>query len=448
MKLLDMLKMSSSNLWKRKVRTVLTVLGVVIGVASIVVMISLGLGLKQSVLSDIESYGSLTTVTVSAPYNYDSSADSAEDKYLTDNTAEELKTLEYVVDASPTLDFSVIVKSGKYISYLTLAGRTPGTLERLNIPEGEGSLPDGSDGELDVYFGNHVLEQFYIEKTGTMPYYEQGEMPDIDLMNGNLFYYFDQNAYYSAGTTNEDGTMVQKPRKYSLKTAGVAGTDTYGNYSYNGYCDLEELKATLKKIFHNKAIPGQPTKKNGNPYKEIFYSNILVEVDDMEHVTQVQQAITDLGYEAYSDAEWINQQQKQMGYIQAVLGGIGAVSLLVAAIGIANTMMMSIYERTKEIGIMKVLGCDMRNIRSMFLMEAGYIGLIGGVIGVALSFLISFIINRFSGDLLGTGGNISMIPLWLVLLSVLFAIVIGMLAGFFPARRAMKLSPLAAIKNE
>ena len=153
-------------------------------------------------------------------------------------------------------------------------------------------------------------------------------------------------------------------------------------------------------------------------------------------------------FRSSSNAEWIDSQKKQAGYIQAVLGGIGAVALFVAAIGITNTMMMSIYERTKEIGIMKVLGCDMRNIRTQFLMEAGYIGFIGGVAGLLLSFLISAIINT----LIGASGmgveNISYIPPWLGLAAVLFAIFVGMVAGFFPALRAMRLSPLAAIRNE
>ena len=136
--------------------------------------------------------------------------------------------------------------------------------------------------------------------------------------------------------------------------------------------------------------------------------------------------------------------------VQAVLGGIGAVSLLVAAIGIANTMMMSIYERTKEIGVMKVIGCSLKNIRQMFLLEAAFIGFVGGVIGNILSFLMSFVINFLTGNgsAVGLDGNISYIPLWLVLVSLAFAVLVGMTAGYFPALRAMRLSPLAAIRNE
>ncbi|WP_347559892.1 FtsX-like permease family protein [Clostridium sp. AM58-1XD] len=147
----------------------------------------------------------------------------------------------------------------------------------------------------------------------------------------------------------------------------------------------------------------------------------------------------------------MEQTKQQSNMIQMVLGGIGAVSLFVAAIGIANTMMMSIYERTREIGVMKVLGCDMGDIRNMFLLESGFIGFMGGAAGLVLSYLISFLVNRFAGIsemMTGIEGDISRIPLWLSMSAVGFAVGVGMIAGFFPAMRAMKLSPLAAIRNE
>ncbi len=158
-----------------------------------------------------------------------------------------------------------------------------------------------------------------------------------------------------------------------------------------------------------------------------------------------------MGFQTYSNAEFLETMQEQYFMIQAVLGGIGAVSLLVAAIGIANTMMMSIYERTKEIGVIKVLGCSLKNIKQMFLMEAGFIGLLGGLVGNVLSFMVSFVINKIAGSVAGAMGiasDISYIPPWLVLISLVFAIFVGMAAGYFPALRAMRLSPLAAIRNE
>lgn len=464
MKINDMLKMSLSNLWKRKVRTFLTVLGVVIGVASIVVMVSLGIGLKTSTMESLESYASLTQVEVTAPYDTSSSSKNATDFYLSDETVEKFRNLDHVEGVYPVLESQMVAKFGRYLVDLSVQGMVPEALERLNIKIGEGELPEDS-GELELFYGSLSLTGYYNPKTGDMPYWNTQKPLDVDVMAKPVTIYLDGESYTSAinGGTDAGGAPVKMPKKYQIKTSGVeegfnSPDPEYTMTAWNTYANLDALVAALKKEFRNKVIPGQPTMKTGKPYKQIYYSKILVEAESMNDVTALQKTISDMGYNAYSDAEWIAQEQNSMNMIQAVLGGIGAVSLLVAAIGIANTMMMSIYERTKEIGIMKVLGCDMRNIRSMFLMEAGYIGFFGGAAGIGFSYLLSLIINKASegsdgGAGLGLGfggggGTISIIPAWLAGLSLVFAILIGMLAGFFPARRAMKLSALAAIKNE
>ena len=120
------------------------------------------------------------------------------------------------------------------------------------------------------------------------------------------------------------------------------------------------------------------------------------------------------------------------------------MALLVAAIGIMNTMMMSIFERTKEIGIIKVLGCRIDNIAGLFLAESAYIGLFGGALGLGLSFGISLLLNQ----LLASSGLRSIIPAYLAFGAVGFSIIVALAAGMYPAIRAMKLSPLAAIRNE
>lgn len=447
MKFLDLLRMSSSNLWKRKVRTILTVLGVVIGVASIVVMISLGLGLSRSLMAQYESYGSLTQITVREPWGGDTS--DQETKRLDDALIQELESMEHVESVYPVIELSAIAKYGSYEGYLQIQGMSKEAIESLKIDVGEGQLP-GSDRELTFFYGCEVLQNFYNTKGSGGSYWETGILPDIDLMNDPIFVIFDTDAYYSSQGTTEDGQTIKPPKKYMIPTCGVETTpeDGWSQYGWYTYCDIEQLMPQLKKIFKNKVIPGQPTTKTGKPYKEIFYNELYVNVDNMDYVMDVQNYLTELGYNAYSNAEWVESEQKTMGYIQAVLGGIGAVSLFVAAIGITNTMMMSIYERTKEIGVMKVLGCDLRNIRSLFLMEAGFIGFIGGVIGLILSFILSVVINHVAESANEYMTGISYIPFWLVILSLVFAVLVGMMAGFFPARRAMKLSPLAAIRNE
>ena len=445
MKFLDLLRMSSSNLWKRKVRTVLTVLGVVIGVASIVVMISLGLGLSRTLMEQYESWGSLTQITVYEPW----SGDSTEEKRLDDDLVKEIEGMEHVESVWPILTMSALAKYGSYDGYLQIRAMPREAFVDMKIDVGEGRLP-GEDDELTFFYGCEVLQNFYNSKGSGGSYWETGILPDIDLMRDPIFIIFDTSGYYSAGGTDENGQTIPMPKKYLIPTCGVEARneDGWSQYGWYTYCDVEQLKPQLKKIFKNKAIPGQPTTKTGKPYKEIFYSELDVNVDEMDHVMEVQNYLKNLGYEAYSNAEWLQSSQEQMATIQLVLGAIGAVSLFVAAIGITNTMMMSIYERTKEIGVMKVLGCDLRNIRSLFLLEAGFIGLIGGVIGLILSFGLSGAINRAARASGEFETGISYIPIWLVFLSLIFAILVGMVAGFFPARRAMKLSPLAAIRNE
>lgn len=448
MRFIDLLGMSLNNLRRRKLRTALTVLGVIIGTASIVVMLSLGIGLNELNRELISSYGSLTAIEVRSDSYWGGSDDKTEPLYLTDETVAQMGRIEHVSSVYPLLEVNVIMKQGKYTAGMNLTGAPLGYLEQ--IPLGKGKLPGPDEKELQLIFGNSVIQWFSDGKSSSN-YWETGELPDVDLMNKPLFVIFDTDAYYQAQGGGENAP--KSPKKYILNAAGVVegGVDDYNDYAYSVYTQLEPLEAQLKKIFKKNAIPGQPTNKKGKPYRYFIYSSCVVNVDEMENVTEVQKQLTDMGYQAYSRADWMEQSEKQSGMIQAVLGGIGAVSLFVAAIGIANTMMMSIYERTKEIGVIKVLGCDMGAIRNMFLMESGFIGFMGGIVGVAFSYAVSFAMNRFLaiGQMMtGMEGDISRIPSWLALVAIGFAILVGMIAGFFPALRAMKLSPLAAIRNE
>lgn len=451
MRYFDLLRMSASNLLRRKLRTILTVLGVIIGTASIVVMVSLGLGLRKSSLAQIEEYGGLTTINVNnySWYNSSSGSDDEEPKRIDDAVVEEMASIPHVELASPILNISVIAKQGAYEGWFQIQGMNQDALQMMDIDIAEGELPP-ADGTLQLFYGNQVITNFYNARTNEY-YWDTMEVPDVDLMNDPVFLIFDTDAYYQAGSTDANGQTILPPKKYIVPTCGMMEGDlqTYKENCNAVFADIDALKAQLKKVFKNKVIPGQPTTKGGKPYKELYYEEVYVRVDSMDHVQEVQQAIQDMGFNANSNAEWMEQTQSQMGMIQMVLGGIGAVSLFVAAIGIANTMMMSIYERTKEIGIIKVLGCDLRNIRAMFLLEAGFIGFFGGLVGLILSEGISVIINSVVNK--ASGGyyeQLSYIPLWLILVSLVFAVLVGMMAGFFPALRAMKLSPLAAIRNE
>lgn len=362
-----------------------------------------------------------------------------------DNKAVEMvERIPHVKVVSPVLQIDAIARIGRYQAYINIKGMNAEVLQNLNLKIGQGNLPMEKE-PLQLFFGNQVVHNFYSIKGNA-------EAPKINLMKDTIFYIFDMDAYnltQNGGTQTEGNHQpVKPPKKYLLPVCGIlaGGAEEYSNHSYEVYAELDALKAHIKKAFKNKAIPGQPTGKKGKPLKEIYYNSLYVSVDGINKVEEVQKAIRDMGLQANSNIEWLQQMQQQMKTIQMVLGGIGAVSLFVAAIGIANTMMMSIYERTKEIGILKVLGCELSDIRKIFLIEAGAIGLAGGIVGLILSYGISGTINFLAKS--SSYENISYIPIWLVGLAVLFSALVGMGAGLLPAFRAMRLSPLAALRNE
>ena len=453
MKLLDLLKLSISNLKRRKLRTVLTVLGVLIGTASVVTMLSLGIGLDELNKESIAQSGSLKAIDVTVPYNRqdDSSNKKTEPLRIKDDTIETFSKIEHVEGVSPVLSTYVIIMQGPYMQNTQINGVNEEYMAEIKLESGH--IPTDKK-NLEFVYGNFVIKDFQNPKKPNESFYETNKLPNVDY-NKPMFVIFDTEGYDKANAGGENAP--KPPKKYIIDTAGVVkggalmdDYDSYNNFSFGIYCNIDALKVMLKKVYKNKPIPGQPTTKKGKPLKYMVYDSAKIYVDDMKNVLTVQKQITDMGFQAESQMEWIEQSKASTNMIQMVLGGIGAVSLFVASIGIANTMMMSIYERTKEIGIMKVLGCDMNRIRDMFLIESGAIGLIGGLTGVIFSFIISIVINALGVAVAvsGVDGNISRIPPWLVISAIIFAVIIGMLAGFFPSLRAMKLSPLTALRND
>ncbi len=453
MRLYDLFKLALSNLKRRKTRTFLTILGVVIGTASIVVMVSLGLGMSQMMLKSYQDEGSLTMIRVYESYERnDSSEKNKQLTELTDDNVERFRALDHVVEVSPALDVSVSAKCNGAESDFTIRGVSQYYLSQLKLREG-GEIPKKDQNELSLIYGNQIMyNSFYKTKT-----YESVE---IDPYKDTIFLTFPASDYSEKRSNSDsESDTVKKQKKYIIPVSGIlsGGKDDWSENSYNAYADIDTLKKFLRKLYKKALVPDPRTTKNGKAYTYYVYDTIYVFVDDMNNVKEVQKQLADMGFSVNSNMEWLESAQQQLGMVQMVLGGIGGVSLLVAAIGIMNTMMMSIYERTKEIGVMKVLGCDMSDIRNMFLFESGIIGLMGGIAGLMISYLISFIINFLTSDngesvsmFIGysEGGSLSYIPLWLAAFAIIFAIAVGSVAGYVPAVRAMKLSPLAAIRNE
>ncbi|MCP4428501.1 MAG: ABC transporter permease, partial [Chloroflexi bacterium] len=183
------------------------------------------------------------------------------------------------------------------------------------------------------------------------------------------------------------------------------------------------------------------------------YDMLTVRASNLSQVRQVAETIENYDLQAQTLEAILETANDVLSLLQALLGSVGGLALLVAALGVANTMMMAIYERTREIGVLKALGASRREIRFLFTIEAAFIGLIGGffglILGALLGRLVDWIAHRYLIAEGVTGvGQLSVVPLWLALGSLTFAALIGILAGLYPASRAAKLDPVTALRHE
>ena len=222
---------------------------------------------------------------------------------------------------------------------------------------------------------------------------------------------------------------------YRLNATGV--TAASGNeFSYYCLMDIEALKKLAKE---NSTFMNLDTSN---------YNKVILKCADTETVASVNQAIKDMGYGTQCLQEWIEQSEQSIKQTQYLLGAIGGVSLLVAAIGIMNTMMMSIYERTKEIGILRSIGASKRDISSVFNAETLIIGFCAGAIGIIASMLLCIPLNLIVRSLTGIDTLTAVLPWRAGIILVLISMVLTLIAGIIPSRIAAKKDPVAALRSE
>lgn len=440
MKFNDLIEMAIRNLSTRKLRTFLTVLGVIIGTTSIIVMLSLGFGVTMASKNQIESMGDLTVIDVRPGYNTRNSSQ----KKLNAKSIKDIKGLQNVKAASPIIRANGNLVSGRFkAEYLTIIGIDSSSMKDFGYEIEEGRYLRPKD--EGVLFGNEVGRMFSDPKrmsTGFSYSSANGEeKPKVDVMRNKITLNFE--------SPGMEGTQDSENSKFSvlLKPYGILKKKQGWEDNNSIYLPMEYL-IKLQKA-HQDKLPAES--RNKNIGKE--YDTIKVKANHIDNVASLQSSIKELGYEASSLTDWLKEMQKSMAIFQAIFGGIGAISLIVASIGITNTMIMSIYERTREIGVMKVIGASVKDIERLFLVEAAFIGFIGGFVGIILSYILSFLLNVLLGNfMMGNpemgNSKISIIPLWLIFAALFFSIIIGVASGFLPAKRAVKLSALEAIRSE
>lgn len=446
---IDLIRMGLKNLWRRKLRTILTILGVIIGTASILTMLSLGIGMQESFKKEISKMGSLNIINIDSfgpMMEGPMPPTSKKNITLDDKTLKIIESWDGVEAVTPLLDTGVKCISGKYQSFISIIGIRTDTMEAFGFKAEEGRLL-GREDSLDIVFGKYISSNFYNPKSRGSYMARPGEPGPVDLMKDRLSITFDM----SYGENLPDSGQNKKPAKlYKVRTAGILA-ESMSEKDYSAYMNIESLKKLIKENSKAAGDKNQPMVKSQG---QQGYNRAMIKVKEIKNVKKIQNRIKDMGFGAYSIADMLDSVQKTSNSLQAILGGIGAVSMLVAAIGISNTMIMSIYERTREIGVMKVLGASFSDIRRLFLLEAGMIGFVGGITGFLFSLAASYTLNtvgisfmNFLGPV-SEGSKISVIPLWLALYAILFATLVGLVSGFYPARRAMKLSAIEAIRTE
>ena len=439
----DLLSMSLNSLWRRKTRTILTVLGVVIGTASIIIMLSLGIAMDKGFKDQLQQMGSLNIIEVHSDfYGPFMPGDNSQNKLLDAEAVNSFSQIKGVKAVMPQKSTYMRVVAGKMIGDISIIGVNPQHLEAFDFKAEEGRLLLPSDKEA-ILFGNQIPWQFYNSRLRDPWAYRGDAPPQVDLLSDRLILTADME-YGQRNRSNTDSNY-KRPKAYKAKGVGLLQMSN-GESDYNAYMNL----AVLEKIIAENERNNQESRPQPSGQQN-QYDVIKVKVADINQVVAVQDQIKAMGYQTFSLTDMLESMKKTSRTLQAILGGIGAISLLVAAIGITNTMVMSIYERTREIGVIKVLGAEMADIRRLFLIEAALIGFGGGVIGLLFSYLISWILNsagaRFMADM-GAPSAISIIPPLLGISAVAFATLVGIVAGYSPARRAMNLSALDAIRSE
>ena len=415
----DLIALALGNVGRARVRSTLTIMGVAIGSALVVLLIALASGAEENVKRSIFSIGDLRLVTVQ-PFQPGSTGLTAVARTITDDSVAKFRLIPHVGGAYRQFDapLGTIVEGGE-----DAAVRPQGIEPNAPVDRG------------DLLAGRHIAPN------------ERG----VAVLPGNI-------ARLLAPTL--DGAVG---KKVTLRLGGavklgqtrIAGSGTPRDYSVTvvGVFDERNTSQTSVRIPLDDAIVAAAENRGLAPddmRKLTGYSGVSLETEDSRWVGDVVTAVQEQGYSAFSLKQVIDQIDEGFGIFRGILAGIGGVALLVAAIGIANTMVMAVLERTREIGIMKAVGAAPRDIRLLFLAEAGLVGLIGGVIGLALGLaggrLIDAVIRELNPRV--NPPSIFVVDLGLALGSLALALGMSLVAGFLPSRRAMRMSALSALRYE
>ncbi|MCL4396194.1 MAG: ATP-binding cassette domain-containing protein [Chloroflexi bacterium] len=413
----DLWRSAFSNLERRAVRSGLTVLGVFVGIVTIVTMLSIAVGVELEVERNVEGVG-LETVFVSPPQAQTSATDPFADPLpttpITSASIDTLRRMPQVASVAPLVDLPAYLDLRVELGSRTASATVESSAQRISPFQGDTPFVAGralTPGEARGV----VLTSRLATELG---------VGDVQKLVGQKVTLV---VRLPRGETNQFPVTVigvQRDNRTSIQL---------------GVQDAADIKEWWY---------GQP-----NLFETRGYDGLVVKATSLATVGAVVDQVRALGLQARSLQSFLDVANRIFATLNALLGSIGGLALLVAALGVMNTMIMAVYERTREIGMLKAIGASRGEVLGLFVAEAGMIGFIGGLLGLVLGTLIGRGVDwaghwyLASQGVLGVG-PLSVVPLWLAVGSIAFGTLVGLAAGVYPAMRAARLDPVVALRHE
>jgi putative ABC transport system permease protein len=470
MKLPDLTELAVRNLRESLLRNSLTTIGISVGVASLVAMLSLGIGLQQLASRRLMKSGLFDTVVVTSRRdlrNFGREEDRnapapGESRILDEPTRLEIERLPNVQEAYPDIRFITELRYDDK-PHLTTVAALPSSARSNDAFEGVQGHFFSSDTAPEVI----IQKAFAEELLGKTPKSGLDETNVAELAAPLLgkeltMRYAQREAAQAAPSTAANGKTTASDdqslgaaaysvvsRELKLKIVGVADLDPEsmrGPTRARVFLPLELAESLhvmqptdLREI--SRAATDQP-----------IYSSVSVRVKNPAEIRTLEDAIKKMGFNTLSILDATRSLQQFFAVLDLFLGIFGSLALAVASIGIVNTLVMAILERRREIGIMKAIGASDSDVKKLFFAEAGAMGILGGIVGVALGWAIGQVINLGTNIYLKHQSlppeHFWSVPLWLVGAAILFAFLVSLTAGLYPAGRAARLDPVQALRYE
>ena len=459
MKTRDLTELAFRNLREAILRNSLTTLGVAVGVASLVAMLSLGVGLQTLASQKLDRSGLFDAVFVSSkrggrfmggdgprPTTKKNAPNPEDSRVLDESARQELQKLPNVVEVYPQVRFLAEVRlDGKgynsNVVGLPDSDRTNGTFDGI---KGKAfSSPTADEAILKSELAKELAPDptTLIGKEFVLRYARRHETSSADVAN-------EKDIDQQMDDMLSGGVSFASQDK-KLRITGIIETDPSAGFGGGGQVFIPlQAAESLQPAQPNDLQEIVRTQGSSKP----AYMELTVRVKSPKDVVQVEEAIKNIGFKTFSLLDASRNLRLIFTVFDLFLGLFGSLALTVASLGIINTLVMAILERRREIGVLKALGATDRDVRSLFFAEAGAMGLVGGIAGVAIGWLIGSALTWGTTLYLKRqdlpGVKISYVPWWLAAGAIAFAVIVSLVAGLYPASRAAKLNPVEALRYE